>query len=240
MDIEQARMRPERSAKRLDRPGVASLGKVRYGFQRIAHRFTLWRVREYYDARAPRYDDWYLGRGLFAERERPQWHDELCSLERTLSLLPLAHTLDVACGTGFLTRHLPGEVVGLDQSEQMLELAREQAPGVTFIKGDAFDLPFKSRNFERVFSAHFYSHLQPEERAVFLAEVERVSWELVICDKARRPDREAEEMQERILEDGSTWQVYNRFFGAEELAAELGGGEVVFAGDWFVVVRIEL
>ena len=28
-------------------------------------------MREYYDRRAPEYDDWYLGRGLFAERDRP-------------------------------------------------------------------------------------------------------------------------------------------------------------------------
>jgi hypothetical protein len=30
-------------------------------------------MREYYDRRAPEYDDWYLGRGLFAVRDRPGW-----------------------------------------------------------------------------------------------------------------------------------------------------------------------
>ena len=35
-------------------------------------------------------------------------------------------TLDVACGTGFITQHLSGEVVGLDQSEAMLAIARER------------------------------------------------------------------------------------------------------------------
>jgi len=194
-------------------------------------------MREYYEARAPEYDDWYLGRGLFAGRERPAWSEELSALERALVSLPWAHTLDVACGTGFLTRHLPGELVGLDQSERMLEIARERVPAAAFVQGDAFALPFADGAFERVFTAHFYGHLEPEERLRFLAEADRVAPELVVCDAALRPDREREEMQERILEDGSVWHVYKRFFGAEELAAELGGGEVVFGGDWFVVVR---
>jgi hypothetical protein len=28
-------------------------------------------MRRYYDQRAREYDDWWLGRGLFAERQRP-------------------------------------------------------------------------------------------------------------------------------------------------------------------------
>jgi ubiquinone/menaquinone biosynthesis C-methylase UbiE len=194
-------------------------------------------MRKYYDTRAPEYDDWYLGRGLFGERERPNWEQELAALGRPLASLPFAHTLDVACGTGFLTRHLPGEVVGLDQSERMLEIARERVPTAAFIEGDAFGLPFADGAFERVFTANFYGHLDQGERATFLAEAARVAPELVVCDAALRRDREREEMQERILEDGSSWQVYKRFFVAEELAAELGGGEVIFSGDWFVVVR---
>ena len=45
------------------------------------------------------------------------------------------------------------------------------------------------------------------------------------------------EWQERVLNDGSRWQVYKRFFTPEGLRAELGGGEVLFAGRWFVAVR---
>jgi len=194
-------------------------------------------MREYYEERASEYDDWYLGRGLFAERERPGWKNELATLQRALASLPWAHTLDVACGTGFLTRQLPGEIVGLDQSEQMLEIARAQVPAAAFVQADAFALPFADGAFERVFTAHFYGHLDQSERGLFLAEAARVAPELVVCDAALRPDREREEMQERILEDGSRWPVYKRFFGAEELAAELGGGEVIFSGEWFVVVR---
>jgi ubiquinone/menaquinone biosynthesis C-methylase UbiE len=194
-------------------------------------------VKAYYERRAPEYDDWYLGIGRFAERDRPGWNDELDDLIRSLEALPPARTLDVACGTGFLTRHLPGEIVGLDQSESMLEEARSQAPNADYVCGDALQLPFEDGAFERIFTAHFYGHLEHDERERFLREARRVAPELVVVDASSRHSPVDEERQERILNDGSRWEVYKRFFTPEQLAQELGGGTMVFAGRWFVAVR---
>jgi demethylmenaquinone methyltransferase/2-methoxy-6-polyprenyl-1,4-benzoquinol methylase len=194
-------------------------------------------VQEYYDRRAPEYDEWYLGAGLFAERERPGWEDELERLAQTLAALPAERTLDVACGTGFLTRHLRGDVVGLDQSESMLEEARRQAPQAAYTQGDALSLPFPDGSFDRVFTAHFYGHLEPPERRRFLAEARRVARELVVVDSARGGTEQDEARQERTLNDGSRWEVYKRWFTPDGLASELGGGTTVFGGRWFVAVR---
>jgi ubiquinone/menaquinone biosynthesis C-methylase UbiE len=194
-------------------------------------------VKAYYDRRAPEYDEWYLGSGRFAERDRPGWDQEIEALRRTLEALPPAKTLDVACGTGFLTRHLPGEIVGLDQSESMLEEARRQAPNATYLSGDALALPFENGSFERVFTGHFYGHLEQPERETFLREAGRVAPELLVVDSAIQPDVPVEEWQERILNDGTRWEVFKRYFTPEALAAELGGGGTVFAGRWFVAVR---
>jgi demethylmenaquinone methyltransferase/2-methoxy-6-polyprenyl-1,4-benzoquinol methylase len=193
-------------------------------------------VKEYYDTRAPEYDEWYLGEGGFAGIERPDWDRAVQELERAIAALPPARTLDVACGTGFLTRHLRGEVTGLDQSERMLELARARVPDATFVQGDATRLPFPDSSFHRVFTGHFYGHLEHEDRAAFLAEARRVAPGLVVVDSAIRPDHEREEWQERILNDGSRFQVYKRYFDAAELAGELGSGTVLHASDWFVMV----
>jgi ubiquinone/menaquinone biosynthesis C-methylase UbiE len=198
---------------------------------------SLGAVKAYYDHRAPEYDEWYRGTGRFAERDRPGWDEELGALRLALGALPAARTLDVACGTAFLTRHLPGEVVGLDQSEAMLEEARRQAPHATFVPGDALSLPFEDAAFERVFTAHFYGHLEAAERDRFLHEARRVAPELVVVDSALRPDVEPDEHQERVLNDGSRWEVYKRYFSPRVLARELGGGETLFAGRWFVAVR---
>jgi ubiquinone/menaquinone biosynthesis C-methylase UbiE len=197
-------------------------------------------VKEYYDARAPEYDDWYLGAGLFTDRERPGWSDEIDALGAALSSLPPARTLDVACGTGFLTQHLPGEVAGLDQSARMLAEAARRLPAATFVQGDALALPFPDGAFERLFTGHFYGHLDGDDRARFLAEVRRVATELVVVDSSRRNSEVDEEMSQRTLDDGSRWEVYKRWFTGDGLAGELGGGEVLHDGRYFVAVRAAL
>jgi len=194
-------------------------------------------VKEYYDTRASEYDDWWLGRGLFADRERPGWDEELDELCKTIAGLPRGRTLDVACGTGFLTRHIRGDVVGLDQSARMLDVARRQAPNATFVQGDAFALPFPDACFSLVFTGHFYGHLETGERERFLAEAARVAPELVVVDASRAHSDVDEHLSPRVLNDGSAWEVYKRYFTGDGLADELGGGEVLHEGRWFVAVR---
>jgi SAM-dependent methyltransferase len=194
-------------------------------------------VKAYYEARAAEYDDWWLGRGLFEQRDRPGWDEEREQLITTLVALPPARTLDVACGTGFLTQHLPGDVTGLDQSVAMLEVASARAPEVGFVQSDALRLPFADGTFERVFTSHFYGHLEELERDRFLAEARRVARELVVVDAALRDGVQPVEWQERVLNDGSRWEVYKRYFRPDELVAELGGGEILHGGRWFVAVR---
>ena len=194
-------------------------------------------MKAYYEARAPEYDDWWNGTGLFADRERPGWDHELIELVETLRSLEPARTLDIACGTGFLTRHLPGGVTGGDASPSMLALAALRIPNAAFVEGDGLRLPFADRSFDRVFTSHFYGHLDETERTRFLTEARRVANELVVVDSALRDDVQPEELQERVLNDGSGWKVLKRYFEPKTLASELGGGEALFAGHWFVVVR---
>jgi len=188
-------------------------------------------MRDYYEKRAAEYDDWWLGKGLFAPRSRPGWHEDVDALRAVLRALSQARTLDLACGTGFLTRWLPGFVVGVDQSASMLEIARSRRPDASFVHGDAFE---PRPGFERIFCGHFYGHLDAEQRERFLA---LPCDELVIVDSALRPGGVAEDWQERVLEDGSRHSVYKRWFSGEGLAEELGGGTVLHEGPWFVAVR---
>jgi ubiquinone/menaquinone biosynthesis C-methylase UbiE len=174
---------------------------------------------------------------VFASRERPGWAEDREALAAVLRALPPARTLDVACGTGYLTRWLPGSVTGLDQSASMVEIAASRVPDGRFVVADALPLPFADGEFERVFTGHFYGHLVEDERLRFLGEASRVAPELVVADAALRPDHEPEEWQERVLNDGSRHEVFKRYFSGEGLAEELGSGEVLHTGPWFVAVR---
>jgi SAM-dependent methyltransferase len=193
----------------------------------------------YYDARAAEYDEWYLGGGRFAAPDRPGWDDEVTALVALVRGLPPARTLDVACGSGFLTRHLRGLVVGLDRSPAMVALAQSRLPDGVALTGDALDLPFADGAFDRVFTGHFYGHLPPPERAAFLREARRVAGELVVVDSALRPGVPGEEWQDRVLNDGSRHRVFKRFLSAPQLAGEIGG-EPLLDCRWFVAARASL
>lgn len=191
----------------------------------------------YYERRANEYDEWYLGEGQFASRDRPGWHQEVDEVVRLIAGLPLGRILDVACGSGFLTRHLQGIVVGLDQSRAMVALTQSRLSHGVAIVGDALSLPFADAAFDRVLTAHFYGHLPDHERAAFLSEARRVAGEIVVVDSALRPGVPSEQWQARVLNDGSQHQVFKRYLSAPELAHELGGAEVLFDGNWFIAAR---
>jgi demethylmenaquinone methyltransferase/2-methoxy-6-polyprenyl-1,4-benzoquinol methylase len=66
---------------------------------------------------------------------------------------PGARALDVATGTGDLAIELSrrgADVVGLDFSEGMLELARAKAPGIHFEQGNALALTYPYASFDAV------------------------------------------------------------------------------------------
>ena len=192
--------------------------------------------RAYYEKRAPEYDDWYLGTGLFAARERPGWHEEVEALRSLLCSLSVKSAVDVACGTGFLTRHVRGRVVGLDRSPTMLKIARSRLRDRAVIYGDAMHLPFPARVFDCLIAGHFYGHLAGSDRDQFLAEARRVAGRMLIIDAALRDEAPADGNQERVLRDGSRHTVYKRYFTPAQLVTELGGGSVLHAGRWFVAV----
>jgi demethylmenaquinone methyltransferase/2-methoxy-6-polyprenyl-1,4-benzoquinol methylase len=191
----------------------------------------------YYDRRALEYDDWYLREGLFADRDRPSFDEELDRVCATIAELGPADTLDVACGTGFLTRHVRGSVTGLDSSARMLAIAARRVPAGTFVQGDGLALPFPDDAFDRLLSGHFYGHLDDAQRVAFLRGARRVAPELILVDAAREHSDIAEEWSERFLRDGSRWEVFKRYFTPSQLVEELGGADVLHAGRWFVVVR---
>jgi demethylmenaquinone methyltransferase/2-methoxy-6-polyprenyl-1,4-benzoquinol methylase len=77
--------------------------------------------------------------------------------------------LDVACGTGDLAIELGrrvgpgGEVIGTDFAQEMLERARDKAPGLQWELGNALDLPYASNRFDAAtvgFGARNFSDLE--------------------------------------------------------------------------------
>ena len=85
--------------------------------------------------------------------------------------------LDVATGTGTvaieLVRRKGCRVVGLDQSVEMLAVAREQVPpGVELVHADADHLPFEDASFDALTFTYLFRYV--DDPAATLAELARV------------------------------------------------------------------
>ena len=186
------------------------------------------RQKRYYHRRASEYDAtaWEAGDA-----------QEVAELVEAIAALPPAATLDVACGTGFLSQHLRGELTLLDASEEMLAIAAARVPDADIVHSDALPLPFADNSFERIFSGQIYDHLRPVERASFLAEARRISSELVLVEQTRGPEH-VEGGEERVLENGERHEIYTTYFSPASLLGELGGGELLHVSEFFLVARL--
>lgn len=125
-----------------------------------------------FDGIAARYD--LLNHVLSANMDK-RWRRVLTT--KLFATLP-DHTgkvriLDVACGTGDLSfavhKRGPAQVIGIDFSRPMLELAKSKAKAqglnLSFIEGDALDLPFADRSFTAVTIAFGLRNLTSVESA---------------------------------------------------------------------------
>lgn len=176
----------------------------------------------YYDRRASEYDDTSM------TCNDPQY-EFVKTMHRALDeFRPTGKVLEFACGTGNWTARLQphaDEVLALDSSTQMLELARSKvgAGNVRFERADVFDWEPPDA-YDVVFSSFWISHV-PEER---FAEY----WELVHCSLARggriffideRPHQHwneeylADSLVQRTLRDGSRHRVVKKFWAEDEL-----------------------
>lgn len=147
-------------ANRFYKPGEERAGKVNDLFAKIA----------------PRYD---LINDLQSFGLHRHWKRRLLELTK---LRPGERALDICCGTGDIAIRLAdtgAEVVGLDFSKPMLEVAkRRQNPesrirNPTFLEGDAQNLPFDDFTFEVATVGYGLRNLASWERG--LEEMWRVT-----------------------------------------------------------------
>ena len=81
---------------------------------------------------------------------------------------PGMSVLDVGAGPGYVSAAAAksGAVpVGLDFSKQMVSIAKKMFPEIEFREGDAQNLPFPNRTFDRVLANFALLHLSDPERA---------------------------------------------------------------------------
>jgi demethylmenaquinone methyltransferase/2-methoxy-6-polyprenyl-1,4-benzoquinol methylase len=110
---------------------------------------------------------------LLSFGQDPRWRRFLVS---RIEAGPGDTVLDVATGTGAVVLELQRQkqcaVVGLDQSAQMLEIARQRLPGVELVEGDADRLPFPDASFGGLTFTYLLRYV--DDPAATLRELARV------------------------------------------------------------------
>lgn len=118
---------------------------------------------------------------IFIPAMMGDWPPRLVALTKPQ---PGEHILDVACGTGVVTRFAAklvgpdGRVVGLDLSPEMLKIARmikpdgQQLPVIEWDEGDVNALPYENETFDIVCCAFGFMFFP--DRIAALKEIRRV------------------------------------------------------------------
>ena len=88
-----------------------------------------------------------------------------------------APVLDVGCGTGRWLRRLEEHGlsgIGIDQSSEMLALARKRGTLSPMVSGEVQNLPFRDESFKCVSAVTVIQHIPPQEQVHALSEMVRV------------------------------------------------------------------
>ncbi|KUI28022.1 hypothetical protein AU196_05575 [Mycobacterium sp. IS-1742] len=84
---------------------------------------------------------------------------------------------DIGCGPGHITRFLAqrhAEVLGLDLSPAMIDIARRRAPGLSFTVGSMLNLTVADNAWAGAVALYSIIHLAPSERSAACHEFARV------------------------------------------------------------------
>jgi demethylmenaquinone methyltransferase/2-methoxy-6-polyprenyl-1,4-benzoquinol methylase len=128
------------------------------------------RALELFAPLGPTYDRYA---SLLSFRQDPRWRRFLVS---RIDAEPGHRVLDVATGTGAVAAELIRQkrcsVVGLDQSSEMLAVARRRVPGVELVEASAERLPFPDGSFDALTFTYLLRYV--DDPASTLRELARV------------------------------------------------------------------
>ena len=196
--------------------------------------------REYYEARASEYDEWWLRKGRYdrGAAENGPWFDDVAAVEAALTdFAPRGRILELAGGTGIWSEKLlpfTQELTVVDGSPESLRrnCARLGSAAVRYIEGDLFAWQPEQR-FDIVFFSFWLSHvpeslfrefwrlvescLAPGGRVFFIDSVR-----LQASTSVDQSVPSSGNVMARKLNDGRSFHVFKIYYDPSALERRLG------------------
>lgn len=183
----------------------------------------------YYDERASEYEEAYtLGTGTSSIRDPGVFTSEARILSAIVRERISGRMIDIACGTGFWLPAYEGacsHITLLDQSGKMLDECRKKVEALglaercVLLQGDVLEHRFPTASYDCALVGFLFSHLTQAEEARMFAALKTMlapSGRFLILESAWSPERASvnvkDARQERRLNDGTTFEIYKRYF----------------------------
>jgi ubiquinone/menaquinone biosynthesis C-methylase UbiE len=133
-------------------------------------------ARSFYDASAAKYTQ-FVGTEISSATEDPVDQSLLVAFVELVNTSGCTRVADVGCGPGRAAAFLAGkglDVVGVDLSPQLLEIARAAHPDMQFVEGHLHELPFDDGALGGAVCWYSIIYTPPQRLGKAFAELTRV------------------------------------------------------------------
>jgi ubiquinone/menaquinone biosynthesis C-methylase UbiE len=192
------------------------------------------KMLHYYNERAPEYEEAFTcGTGTSSMADSAIFKTEAIALSDIVRRFAKGRLVDLACGTAYWLPNYAARcshITLFDQSEKMLEEARKKVRALeivdhcSIIQGDFFEYSFALNSHECALVGFFLSHLTESQEQEFFNKLRQMltpNGQFLILDSAWSPERAKfnakVEHQGRLLNDGTHFDIYKKYFDQEDI-----------------------